>query len=174
MSPLGFHNQWCHRSKILGILESPAEDTMNNSTFADQLLILFVLELIRSDSIEVKEKFYSSVRAMRMRETECTHGFPGFQRVSDPEPTPVKGNSWAALQGEGRTCKPCTGARQPNLELLEICDDRPEELIAHTGRTVKTQIWTGTNSAFGWGTKESTVLLYERLATRGKKPDNVL
>lgn len=90
MSPLGFHNQWCHRSKILGILESPAEDTMNNSTFADQLLPLFVLELIRSDSIGAKGKFYSSVRDMRMRKTGCTHAFTALSEGVRPRLSPPR------------------------------------------------------------------------------------
>lgn len=51
---------------------------MNNSTFADQLLLLFVEGLIRSYSIETKRKFYSGARDIRMRETDCTHGFTAF------------------------------------------------------------------------------------------------
>lgn len=115
---------------------------MNNSTFAGQLLLLFVLELIRSDSIEAKGEFYSSVRDMSMREAECTHGFTALPEGVRAEWAPqVKGNSWAALHGQGRDCKPRTGARQLNPELedlLETFDDRPEGLTAHTGKTMKT------------------------------------
>lgn len=69
------------------------------------------------------------------------------QRVSEPEPTQVKGNSWAALHGqkplERADCKPRTGARQLNPELkglLEIFDGRAEELTAHKRKTVKTDL----------------------------------
>lgn len=63
---------------------------MNNSTFADQLLLLFVQGLIRSDSIETKRKFYSSGSDIRMRETDFTHGSTAFTGGVKPSVSPPR------------------------------------------------------------------------------------
>ena len=65
---------------------------MNNSTFADQLRLLFVQGLIRSDSTETKRKFYSGVRDIRMRETDCTHDSTAFTVGVRPRFSPPRLN----------------------------------------------------------------------------------
>lgn len=66
---------------------------MNNSTFADRLLLLFVQGLIRSDSTETQRKFYSGVSDIRKRETACTRGFTAFTGGVRPRLSPPRLNA---------------------------------------------------------------------------------
>lgn len=58
---------------------------MKNSTFADQLLLLFVQGLIGSDSTETKRKFYSGVRDIRREKQTAPMALLPSQWVSGPD-----------------------------------------------------------------------------------------